>query len=277
VSLIELPGLVQGSDDWHDQRRGMVTASVVGRLITVSAPGGLDYDCPACAAAAGSACLSRTRKSPTPIKTMHDERATVAAERSNGAPPVLGVADNDTSRALVATLVAERITGWTEPSFTNDDMLRGILHEPVARERYAEHNGVEVSEVGFIVRDDWGFKIGASPDGLIGNDGGLEIKCPRAKGHIRTVIADEVPVQYMAQVQASLLVSGREWWDFVSFCAGLPMWTKRVLPDPEWYSVIIAAVDACEREISEMTAAYQARAEGLPLTERIPDDLEVVI
>ena len=104
--------------------------------------------------------------------------------------PTLKVANNDTARGLTAQLVAERITGEVDQTFTNDDMMRGILHEPVARDRYAEHNKVTVEQIGFMARDDWGYRIGASPDGLVGVDGGLEVKCPRAKTHIRTIIAD---------------------------------------------------------------------------------------
>lgn len=219
MPLLELPDLQQGSDEWHEQRRGIVTASVVGKLLT----------------------------------------------------PTLKVADNDTSRAVIAGLVAERITGETEPSYMSDDMMRGVLHEPIARNRYAEHNGVTVKEVGFLLRDDWGFRIGASPDGLVGEDGGLEVKCPRAKTHIRTIVADQVPAHYMAQVQACLLVSGRKWWDFVSFCAGLPMWTKRVEPDPKWQAAIVEAVAAFEKAAEALTSDYLARAEGLPATERVGD------
>lgn len=189
--------------------------------------------------------------------------------------PTLKVADNETSRALVASLAAERITGETEPSFMNDDMMRGVLHEPIARDRYAEVNEVEVNEVGFLVRDDWGFQLGASPDGLIGDDGGLEVKCPRAKTHILTIISDKVPAHYLAQVQASLLVSGRKWWDYVSFCAGLPLWTKRVYPDPAWQEAIVAAVAAFEERVADLTSNYLTRAADLPTTERV--DLELVI
>lgn len=218
--------LIQGTDEWHTARRGIVTASTVGKLIT---------------------------------------------------PGTVKVANNDHSRGMAALLTAERITGYTEPSFLSDDMMRGVLHEPIARDKYAAHNGVKVQEVGFLVRDDWGHKIGASPDGLIGSDGGLEIKCPRAKTHIRTIAAGQVPPQYMAQVQTCLLVSGREWWDFVSFCAGLPMFTKRVMPDPKWHAAIVEAVAAAEKAIEQLTSDYLTQAGTLPATERIDDDLELVI
>lgn len=226
VNLRILPDLEQGSEEWHDQRRGMVTASVVGQLIT---------------------------------------------------PATIKVANNDTSRGIVATLTAERITGYTEPSYMNDDMLRGVNHEPIAREKYAEHNKVTVTEVGFAVRTlDSGHEIGYSPDGLVGDDGLLEVKCPRAKTHIRTIATDQVPAHYMAQCQTGLLVLGRQWIDFVSFCAGLPMWTKRVLPDPKWQEAIVAAVAAFEKASDELATEYLTRAADLPATERIPDDLGLV-
>lgn len=225
MTLHILADLEQGSEEWLGVRRGIMTASVVGKLLT----------------------------------------------------PTLKVADNDTSRGLVALLAAERITGETEPSYMNDDMMRGVLHEPIARDKYAAHNRVAVKQVGFMIRDDWGYQIGASPDGLVGDDGGIEVKCPRAKTHIRTIVTDEVPAHYMAQVQASLLVSGREWWDFISFCAGLPMWTKRVHPDPKWQTAIVDAVAAFEKSVEALTSDYLTRARELPATERIPNFDEVVI
>ena len=84
-----------------------------------------------------------------------------------------------------------------------------------------------------------------------------------------------MPAHYIAQVQTSLLVSGREWRDFGSFCAGLPLWTKRVYPDPKWQEAIVAAVAKFEENAERLTSDYLTAAEGLPTTERI--DLELVI
>lgn len=186
--------------------------------------------------------------------------------------PTLKVAANDTSRGVVANLAAERITGQPGDSgYLSDDMLRGILHEPYARDRYAEVNGVEVEEVGLLVLDRDGWELGASPDGLVGTEGGVEIKCPRPKAHVLTIIADEVPSQYVAQVQTSLYVSGRAWWDYVSFCAGLPLYTKRVHPDPAWFAAIEAAVTATEEGVRALLADYALKAADLPPTEPIAD------
>lgn len=270
MTLNILADLEQGSDEWLEQRRGMVTASVVGQLVTVGSPDALTIDCPDCRAKGGDPCISAARKVPTPIKTLHSARTS----KASNLPPTYQVANNDTSRGLTATLVAERITGYTEPSFMNDDMARGVMHEPIARDRYAEHNKVAVEEVGFMVREEKGWTLGYSPDGLVGDDGLLEIKCPRAKTHLRTVVAGTVPGHYMAQLQAGLLVSGREWIDFVSFCAGMPLWTKRVTADEKWQAAIVEAVTAFETAAAQMTSDYLGAVAGLPTTERIPDIYE---
>jgi hypothetical protein len=226
MTLHTHPDLEQGSESWLEARRGIITASVVGQLVT---------------------------------------------------PQTIKPASNDKSRALIAQLASERITGRVEDVFVSSDMMRGTLHEPIACDRYAEVNGVELQQVGFCVRDDWGFPLGASPDRLIGVDGGLEVKCPRQKTHIQTVLSGEVPAHNMAQVQACLLVTGRDWWDFVSFSAGLPLWTKRVYPDPKWRDAIITAATTAEHAIQSMVTRWESATEGLPATEYIPDDIEVAI
>jgi len=214
--------LEQGTEEWFAVRRGMVTASVVGSLVT----------------------------------------------------PTLKVAANETSRTLTALLVAERITGWTDPTYTSDDMMRGRFDEVLARDLYSK-TYAPVTEVGFIVRDDQGVQIGYSPDGLVGDDGLIENKSRRAKKHIATILADQVPAENMAQIQCGLLVTGREWCDYLSYCGGLPMWRKRVYPDPAWHAAIISAVQAFEANAAEMTAAYLTAVEGLPTTERIAYDIGI--
>src|SRR4051812_12123088 len=135
MTLTTHPNLEQGSEDWLAARRGMVTASVVGQLITVGPPSAITVACPECGALPDSPCLSRARKEPAPIKTLHGTRIV-----PTDAPPVIQPAANDTSRGLTMTLIAERITGWTDPVFVSDDMWRGTLDEPVARAKYAEHH-----------------------------------------------------------------------------------------------------------------------------------------
>lgn len=272
MTLRILADLEQGSQDWHDQRRGMVTASMVGQLISVGAPDALTIECPDCHAEANSPCLSATRKVPTPMKTIHAGRSAKASTL----PPTYSPAKTDVSRGLTALLTAERITGYTEPTFQSDDMWRGVMDEPIARDLYSKHYA-PATECGFMVRDDWGFEIGYSPDGLVGDNGLIEVKSRRQKKQLLTVLADDVPAENMAQLQCGLLISGRKWIDYVSFSGGMPMWRKRATPDQRWFDAIIAAVAAFERASEEMTSTYLAAVEGLPATERIDHNLEVVI
>jgi len=264
MTLHILPDLLQGSDEWHDQRRGIVTASVVGKLIAVGPPDARSVACPTCNARPENPCVSAARKEPTAIKSIHESRSTHAASR----PPAYEVADNDVSRGITATLAAERITDWTESTAMTPDMWRGVESEPFAREVYREHYA-EVAEVGFMLREEADWRLGYSPDGLVGDDGLIEIKSPRAKTHLRTILADEVPAHYMAQCQAGLLVSGRAWIDFVSYVGGMPLYRKRVEPDPSWFDAITAACVAFEANAAQIVADYQTRVADMPMTTRI--------
>lgn len=218
MALIEHPDLEQGTESWLEVRRGMVTASVVGQLLTAT-----------------------------------------------GRP-----ASNDTSRRLTLSLVAERITGYIEPVWVSDDMLRGQLDEPLAREMYAEHcaDGEPVAETGFMVRDDLGWSLGFSPDGLVGEFGLIEVKSRRQKKHVQTVLSGEVPAENMAQIQAGLWVSGREWCDYISYSGGMSLWVKRVYPDPKWAESIVDAVSAFEQVAEVMVHDYLTAVDGLPIAER---------
>ncbi|WIC40268.1 Cas4 family exonuclease [Gordonia phage Holliday] len=261
----------QRSEEWYEQRRGIVTASVVGNLITSRKLSAIDYTCPKCSAPANDPCLGQKGQ---PLATKHSERAEEARRHSSA--PVLEVASNDDSRSLTALLVSERVTGWTYPTFVSDDMYRGIECEPIARSLYAAKESVAVSEVGFMVRDDWGPKLGYSPDGLVDEDGLIEVKCPRPKSHMNTIIANQVPVEHMPQLQAGLLVSGRKWIDFVSFCAGMPLFIRRVYPNIEWQRIIVEAVRRFEDNAIELARIYHENAAGLEATERIVE-LEMVV
>lgn len=266
MTLRILDNLEQGTEAWFDQRRGMVTASVVGSLLSVDKPGAIAYDCTKCPAKATNPCVGL--RDGKPLKTLHPERAAVAKDNEATAPLVIEVANNETSRSLTKLLTAERLTGHTEDTFTSDDMYRGREDEPVARDLYSEHHA-PATVVGFMIRDDWGFPIGYSPDGLVGDEGLIEIKSRRQKNHLATVLADKVPMDNMAQVQCALLVSGRAWIDYVSYCGGMPLWTKRVFPDQRWFDAIIQAVRTFESAAEDMSNTYLTRVEGLPETERI--------
>lgn len=188
-------------------------------------------------------------------------------------PTTKAPASNQTTRDLAATLAAERVTGYVDPTFANADMWRGIDSERFAVEKYSEHHA-EVTTVGFMTEDRWGFMVGYSPDGLVGDDGLIEIKSPRQKGHLSTVLDGGVPTEHLAQIQTGLLVSGRQWCDFISYNGGMHMWVRRVPADPEWQAALVAAAEAFEVTVAEMVTKYLAAVQGLPMTERL--DLVVI-
>ena len=265
MTLHTYPNIDQGTPEWHDIRRGVVTASVVGKLVTVGAPDALSVACSDCGVSANEPCVSMAaKKTPTPIKTIHNVRSAIAA----GRPPVYAVADNDTSRAVTTILAAERITGWTDETPMTSDMWRGVESEPFAREVYSEHYG-RADEYGFMAYDTGGWRLGYSPDGVVGDDGLIEVKAPRTKTHVLTILADEVPAHYMPQLQAGLLVSGREWIDFVSYVSGMPLYRKRVEPDERWFDVITDACITFEQNAAQILADYERRVADMPPTERI--------
>lgn len=192
-------------------------------------------------------------------------------------PKTLKIADNDKSKAHVDELLAQRLTQYVEPHYVSDDMLRGQEEEIIAREIYHK-TFAPVSEVGFMTRDDWAFTIGYSPDGLVGDDGLIEIKSRRQKYHVQTVASGEVPEEYRLQIQTGLLVSGRSWLDFISICGGLHMVVIRVKPDPEMQAAILKAAATCEKQINEKLQAYRknlAIMPHIPVERRV--DEEIVI
>lgn len=262
MTLTVRTDIPQRSDEWYAARRGIVTASVVGELITSRRLTAIDYPCPTCSVAAHDPCLGKTG----PIKSLHSDRAEVARE---AAVSVIEAASNTQTRSLTVLLAAERITGWTESTYVSDDMWRGIDDEPRARDKYAE-TYAPVTEAALMIEDRWGYRLGCSPDGLVGDDGMIEIKSRIPKMHLATILADVVPPDEMAQLQCGLLVSGREWIDYISYCGGMPMWVKRVYPQQEWIDAITAATAAFEECVVDMIGQYNAAVEGLPMTERSP-------
>lgn len=121
----------------------------------------------------------------------------------------------------MAQLVCERMTGTQGESFSSVAMQWGTDQEPLARAAYEAAKDVLVDEVGFIVHPTI-INAGASPDGLVGDDGLIEIKCPNTATHIDTLLSKKVPSKYIAQMQWQMACTGRKWCDFVSFDPRMP-------------------------------------------------------
>lgn len=113
-------------------------------------------------------------------------------------------------------LVTERLTRRTTENFNTPEMQWGRDHEDDARIAYELYSGVMVERIGFILHPSVDF-IGASPDGLVGYEGGLEIKCPKSETHVRWMLEGVVPEEHIPQIDCNLLCSERLWWDFVSY------------------------------------------------------------
>lgn len=180
-----------------------------------------------------------------------------ASEMSRIVTPTLKAAANDKERAHLYELLAQRITQHVEPHYVSDDMLRGHQDEIDARDLYVERYA-PVAEVGFITNNRWGFTLGYSPDGLVGDDGLIEAKSRRQRFQIQTIADREVPAEYVLQLQTGLLVTERKWIDFISYSGGLPMIVIRVFPDPIIQAAIIDAATAFEARLVDRMAAYQA-------------------
>jgi hypothetical protein len=219
--------LEQGTTEWLEARRGLITASSFGKLIT-----------------------SKTRLP----------------------------ADNATSRKYLAALLAERLTGQLEESYQSDDMVRGSVEEPFARQIYGDHKA-PVETCGFITRRRYGVTLGYSPDGLVGRHGLIEIKRPRQENQIARILSGEIPEEYFWQIHVGLAVSGRKWCDFISYCPGLPMMIERIHRDSDITEAIWAATLAAECIILEMQASYnkRVRTRRYPPTELIQTAQEIFL
>ena len=159
------------------------------------------------------------------------------------------------SRAnYMAELICERLTGARGESYQNAAMLWGTEQEPAARAAYEALTGALVVETGFVPH----FVIdmsGASPDGLVGDDGLVEIKCPNTANHIDTLIMGAVPGKYVTQMQWQMACTDRQWCDFVSYDPRLPenmqLFVKRVMRDDAMINTLETEVRLFLVELNE--------------------------
>jgi len=167
------------------------------------------------------------------------------------------------SRAnYMADLICERLTGSRQAGFSSAAMQWGTETEPQARMAYEIMTGANVIETGFVLHPEIaGF--GASPDGLIGDNGLIEIKCPNTATHIETLLNDKVPNKYIIQMHVQMICTGRKWCDFVSFDPRLPvdmqMFVRRVECDETLAAQIVTEVQAFIAEMETKIEQLKAR------------------
>lgn len=149
---------------------------------------------------------------------------------------VLAKGEGKTRASYLRKVVAERLTGLPVEGFKNAHMDRGHEMEPFGRTEYQKLTGNQVEVTGLIVDDE--LRAGASPDGLVGLVGGLELKSVLPTTQVETIERGGVPSEHAAQIQGNLWISGREWWDFGSFCLEMPerlqMFVIRVQRDEKY-------------------------------------------
>jgi putative phage-type endonuclease len=163
-----------------------------------------------------------------------------------------------------AELVAERLTGVPAQQFVNAAMQWGVDNESLARDAYQFFHDVTVEEVGLIphpaIPDS-----AASPDGYVGADGMVEIKCPNTATHIETILGQAVPAKYVTQMQWQMACSGRKWCDFVSFDPRMPeklrLFVKRVVRDDAYIASLESMVREFLAEVNKDVAALLATAQ----------------
>lgn len=164
------------------------------------------------------------------------------------------------SRAnYMAQLICERLTGCVEPTFSNAAMAWGTEKEPEARNAYQFHADVDVTEISFVEHPSFPM-CGASPDGLVGTEGLVEIKCPNTATHIETLSSQAVPSRYVTQIQWQLACTDRLFCDFVSYDPRLPadlqLFIKRVERDAD-------AITDLEREVGDFLGELDVKISAL--------------
>ncbi len=156
--------------------------------------------------------------------------------------------DKKTCQTYMQKLAGEILTGEPMESYTNSFMERGTAFEDEARKAYAFMTDTDPQRVGFVRRGN----AGCSPDSLIGDAGGLEIKVALPHVQIQRLEKGDLPSEHRAQVQGGIWIADRQWWDFVSYCPGLPLFRVRVARDDGYIANLVGAVDSFNTELAAL-------------------------
>ena len=158
---------------------------------------------------------------------------------------------------LILNIVGEIVSNQKDETYSNAIMERGIELEPEAVKEYEKIFEVEAEEVGLCLHDEFEQWCGVSPDRLIGEDGGLEIKCPLMKTHLGYMKAGTLPNEYKWQVQGSLFVTGRKWWDFMSYYPNMKPFIVRVFPDLDMHKELETRLREAIEEVKLEIKLYE--------------------
>lgn len=172
---------------------------------------------------------------------------------------VLAKGEGKTRRTYMLKLAGEIITGEPMEGFSNEHTERGHAMEDEARDLYAFQTGAQLDRVGFI-KDG---RKGASPDSLIGTDGGAEIKTKLPHLLIEILLKGEVPPEHKAQIQGTLWVAKRQWWDIAIYWPKMPLFVKRMERDEAYIQKLATEVDRFNAELDDVVAQIGARGEAL--------------
>jgi len=174
---------------------------------------------------------------------------------------ILAKGQGKTRAAYMRRMVAERLIGAPMETYKNAHMVRGNEQEPDGREEYVVRTMTLVDTIGFAMHDT--LLAGSSPDGLVGLDGGLEIKSVIPTTQLDTIEAGGYPSEHKAQIQGNLWITGRQWWDFASFCplmpANLRLYTFRVERDEKYIQELETEVRRFLVEVEQAVNKFRER------------------
>jgi hypothetical protein len=235
----------QGSPDWHHSRLGIATASNFGKILAHSEDK-----------------WRVLRKTGTTVKIFSNKEAALKFAidkyevRYEPGKPLQAFAD------YAIEIACQKLTQCFDDSegFTNYWMQRGHELEPLARKYYEFESGNKVDQCGLILTDEQ--DCGASVDGLVGDDGTVEIKCLKRINHVRIVLAGEVPKDYIPQIQGGLMITERAWCDFVAFHPEAPVdgYIIRVERDEPYINGVKLALSRFHSEVDRYIKMFKERA-----------------
>jgi putative phage-type endonuclease len=170
-----------------------------------------------------------------------------------------GGAISKTAETYMMDLLSELLTGQSKPFFENDAMRWGTETEPQARAMYELMNDCEVEQVAFVKHSEF---VGVSPDGMVGDDGLIEIKCPTTTTQLKRALSDSYSSDYKAQIQMQLWVTGRKWCDFVSFdprltCSASYL-VERVYVDQEFTANMVEKINIFVQKLIELKTQFES-------------------